>query len=260
MRIKTSFKRKEMNFIKFITLISLLTITTTEAKLFDGVKLGDMEKIKGVTLHNALVDDTRIFHAEVTKNIKIPMTDLASIIITFENRCNNKHIDKRIFSSNKAKCRFHNNNLVETLPIRKIKNNFIKLKGETDRFLLHRHVYNRKESFYYDLVIVQKLKEKNKKEQIVVTYTMIPTEEVAKYIDSPKESDSYFNAVEGSYILTKLQDNLIKLTMTYASKTDHWMLNSSFAVGTIYGKIAEGTSSTMKIFESVSTSIQLKNQ
>ena len=48
--------------------------------------------------------------------------------------------------------------------------------------------------------------------------------------------------------------------MTYASKTDHWMLNSSFAVGTIYDKIAEGTSSTMKIFESVSSSIQLKNQ
>ena len=104
------------------------------------------------------------------------------------------------------------------------------------------------------------MKDESKKEQLIVTYTMIPTEEVAKYIDSPKESDSYFNAVEGSYILTRLQDNLIKLTMTYASKTDHWMLNSSFAVGTIYDKIAEGTSSTMKIFESVSSSIQLKNQ
>ncbi len=234
--------------IKLIIILSI-TLNISFAKIYEGINLNDKKIIKGVTLHSTLLEDMRIFHATSTKLVQRSISELTPIVIAFENRCNNNYSNKKTLLKNHPKCKYFNQNLVESFPIKTIKKGYKKLPHETNRFLLHRHAYNRKETYYYDLIIVRKTKNKNNQDQVIVSYQMLSNEQVKKYIDNPVEKESYFQSAEGAYILTKIGENQTSIELTYASKTDHWLLNSDLAVSTIYDKIAEGTSSALKTFE-----------
>lgn len=234
--------------IKLIIILSL-TLNISFAKIYDGIKLNEKKIINNVTLHSTLIEDTRIFHATSTKLVQRSISELIPIVIAFENRCNNDYSKKKTLLINHPRCKYFNQNLVESFPIKKIKKNYKKLPNEINRFLLHRHVYNRKETYYYDLIIVRKTKNKENQDQVIVSYQMLTDKQVREYMDNPVEKESYFQSAEGAYILTKIGKNQTSIELTYASKTDHWVLNSDLAVSTIYGKIAEGTSSALKTFE-----------
>ena len=74
---------------------------------------------------------------------------------------------------------------------------------------------------------------------------MISEKELNNYLENPLKVKAAFNYVGGRYILTENKPGKINIKMEYMSKTDHWLLNSSLAVKTIYEKVAKGTTATL---------------
>jgi len=233
----------------------MLPMIQPHAAVIDGITLGDRRVIKGVTVHNAKVGDTRIFHAQLEKEIKAPIAQVLKNILEFDERCNNEYKDKRKFGDKSKNCKHFNKNLVESQIIRNIKPGFKKELHESDRFLVRRNIYNRQFFSYYDVVVVRKWR--NKKEQKVahVRYGLLSDQEAAKYLDGPGPMNSAFHHIAGTYTIVEIDASTTHMSMTYVSKTNHWMLNKWISVGIIYKNMAKGNRSTMELIERASISL-----
>ena len=235
-----------MNIWALILCLFLSVQINASSKTIDGKELTGHKVIKKVSLFNTKINDLRIFFAETTGNVKASIEDVTKVVLAFDQRCNNKYVNKRRFTSKKLKCIHHNQNLVESFVIRDFKKVEKTPDNEIDRFLIYRNIYNRNSYQYYDLVTVREVNNKLGKKKRIISYGMLTKKELKKYIENPLEIKTAFNYAGGKYILTEMSKNVVSLKMEYTSKTDHWLLNSGIAVGTIYEKIAKGTNATLE--------------
>jgi|GEM_PF-1488082 len=232
----------------FVFLVMATAVQAVELKV-DSLKWDNERSINGVAVKRASEGDFKIFYAEVGKIVERPIKEVFNDVTRFADRCNDEYKDKRRFTPKDFHCQVLNKNMVETVFIREFKAPLEKivnrLPGETERFLLYRNLYNRDEFHYYDLVTVVEGKTSAGKQTIKVTYQMLNDDESKIYLASPELKKSVFAAIQGDYILEDLDGQKTLVKMTYASKTDHWMLTSMFATGTIFNSMSEGTSSTL---------------
>jgi hypothetical protein len=239
-----------------LALIMLFHSSLLGASIINGIQMEDRRVIKGVTLHNVLIGEMRWFHAELQRDLNAPFDRIVENVLEFNERCNNDYKDKRKYTDKSKDCKHHNDNLVESLIIRKIQPGYVKEKNEVDRFLIRRNIYNREFFGYYDVVVVRKWKNEKGQRVARVTFTMLSEEESKQYLINPEPVRSAFKAIDGSYTIVEVAPKTTNMKMTYLTKTDHWLLNTWIAVGKIYKNIAKGNRATMDLIErAASTSL-----
>ncbi|MBT3980781.1 MAG: hypothetical protein HOE90_05460 [Bacteriovoracaceae bacterium] len=235
---------------RIFTLLLCLVGTTVAYSnvVVDGVTLGERELIKGVEVFNARKDKVRIIHAihesEIGGNIEVVLKN----VLHFDQICNNRYKRRRTMSDRSADCKFRSPHLVETKIIKKVKPHGQKLLGEIDRWFLKRVAFNRGTYRQNELVTIQKMVKDNAI-QYIVTMRLLSNDEAGKYVDSPLDSNSPFDEVISKFVLTAKGDSKTTIKSYYTSKTDHFILRSSMALGKLYDSVAEGNALSVKAIQ-----------
>ncbi len=215
------------------------------AVVVDGVALSDLKIINGITVSNGRKGKDRIFLTDQTTMVKADISKVYDNITNFEKKCNNEYNGKREFTDKNRNCSFHNNDLVESKIIKKIKGGFVPEKNESERYLVQRHAYNRVHTYFYDLIIIKRYINPDKQQVVEVVHRAIPDSVTASYIDNYKKFDSAFHVMDGTIKLTNIAPSRTILNYKYLSKTDHWLLNKGLMTGLIYDGLVDGTGHTV---------------
>jgi hypothetical protein len=198
--------------------------------------------IDAVLLETSKTKSTRHLKATKSVTLNLNLEDSLKLVLNFDEKCNNKFKDKRRWTDKGVDCKFHNNNLIETVYFRDIKHRNLSWK---DHFLLLRHGYNRGSFLYFEEISV----EQSDKESHV-RQRLLSDEEVKNFLDTKLETEFSFNKVAGHFHLTQLDLNKTQLTYTYESSTDHWLLNKEIMVSEIFESTAKGINDLFLSFAS----------
>jgi hypothetical protein len=218
-----------MNFYLSILLLS----TSFHAVAFE-IDSQETRKKYDVELKSGKKDDIRYYEAKMTKIIDAPIKNVKESIVNFDQKCNNEYSNKRKFYDDKFKCKYHNPSLVESIIIKDINVKNLD-ENEQERFLVNRLVYNTNTYNHSDLIQIF-----NKSEnEIIITHTMLESEEAKKYNAKAYEKDSAFDHSKGTFTLTSLSPSQTKLDYIYESTTDHWVLNKSVSVSKVFNSMVE---------------------
>jgi hypothetical protein len=202
--------------------------------------LDKQETINGVRLESGKKDSTRFYNASVTKTYGFPLSAVEKSVVDFENRCNNAYKDKRKFTDKKNNCKYHNENLVETLIIKDIRiQGWSKVAGERERYLLGRQIYNRGNFSHYELIQVIDGVNQQQQKTVRIIQTMLSDEETKIYTSPKFDKDSAFTKAVAVFELTAISEKETKLTYTYQAHTDHWLLNKEVSVPQIFSSISK---------------------
>lgn len=166
------------------------------------------------------------------------IADVLKSILIYDEKCNSEFKDKRILISKDKKCKYHNDNLIET----KV-HNLMDNKDEKF-FVLERRVFNREIFANVDMVTVKKQKDGS----ILINQRMLSDSEAKRYIKNPIKQNSVFSKVSASYKLVPTKDST-KVVYDYNMVTDHWMLNKSIAVSRVFESMQSGTNLLFKSIE-----------
>jgi len=211
--------------IRFLFIFLTYSVHATSA-IIDGIKVTTNTK-----------NEFKSFQAVGNTIISASLNAVKNEILEFNHRCNQELKNKRKFVEKDFKCKFHNPSLVESIIIRNLKKR--KYKNDPsiiDEFLVWRNVYNRNAYSYYDLVLVKKIDSSH----LEVSYEMLSDHEVVFYLDKFTKKNTAFNK-SGGVFKVKKSNKKVSLELNYLSETDHWLLTSSMAEGTIMEKVANGT-------------------
>lgn len=188
--------------------------------------------IDGVSLESTKTDSTRHLKAVKSTELALSLEDSLKLVLNFEEKCNNAFKEKRKWSPKNIDCKFHNNNLIETIHHREIKNKRTDLK---DHFVLLRHGYNRGSFLYFEeITLTQSDKD------IHVRQRLLSDDEVKTFLDTKLETLFSFQKVNSHFHLQALAPQKTQITFTYESSTDHWLLNKEMMLGEIFESTAKG--------------------
>lgn len=220
-------------------------LLTTAA--FAGAKMDKKETINGIIVETGKKDSVRIYQGSVSKTYPFNLTTIKNSVVNFQDKCNNSLKDKRQFTDKKTPCKYHNENLVETLVVKNIKNSgWKKEEGEIERYILGRQVYNRGSFGYYELVRVYEGKnEQNQKTLKIVTH-MLSDKEAKAYINPKFEKDSAFDRSVSTYVLTEVSPNETNFAYQYNAETEHWILNKEVSVPQVFASISKSINDLLK--------------
>lgn len=197
------------------------------------------DEINGVKLESGKVDSSRFFKGTVAKTYSFPIEVVKSSVMNFEGRCNNEYKNKRTLTDKNKECKFHNENLVESIIIKDLISGQAKEENEVDRMVVARRVYNRGSYAYHELVKVYEYKNGQNQKVTKIVQTMIEDSETKKYIKPLISKDSVFDTNEGTFILTEASPTETKMEYTYEASTTHWILNKEVSVPQVFSSISK---------------------
>jgi hypothetical protein len=214
---------------------------------FAEAKIDKKDKINGVLVQSAKDESARIYKGAITKSFPHSIDSVKQAIINFADKCNNSYKDRRKYTDKNFHCKYHNEHLVETQVIRKIKQTgWTKEEGEVDRFLLARQVYNRGSFGYYELVRIYESKDAENKRTIRVVQTMLTDSQVKNYTTPIFEKDSAFDKSISTFTLTEVKPNETALSYEYNAETKHWILNKEVSVPQVFASISKSINDLVK--------------
>lgn len=190
----------------------------------------------------------RYYVGQLQKTYELPIAEVYKSLMSFEHKCNDKYKIKRQYRSRDYDCIFHNSNIVENHIFINDKIKQAKKSDEKERFVLKRFIYNNSRYFQYDWVI-SKQDEQNGKKRYLIYNTLMPPEDIEKYIDNPRSPDIVFDQVEAFFELIEIKENTTLLTYRYTSRTNHWLLNSKIAAGQVLGNFQSNFQGLFENFE-----------
>lgn len=217
-------------------------------------KMDKKEKINGVTVQTGKSDSTRVYQGTITKTYAYNLKTVKNSVVNFHEKCNNSFKDRREYTDKKTDCKYHNDNLVETVIIKDIKQKgWTKAAGEVERYVLGRLIYNRGSFGYYELVQVFEGKNEKNQKTMKIVQTMLNESEVKKYIDPKIERDTAFDDTTSTFILTEISPMETTLQYQYRAKTDHWILNKEVSVPQVFASISKSINDLVKTVDAEST-------
>ena len=223
-----------------------------------GVSFEKKDTINGVNVQTGKSDSTRVYQGTIQKTLNYPMDVVIKGITNFHEKCNNEYKDKRELTDKGFDCRYHNDNLIETLVIRDIKKDgWSKEQNEIDRFVLGRRIYNRGEFSYYELVKIFEMKNKQGQRTLTVKQSMLDESEAKTYLNPKLEKESAFDKSSSEFVLTETKPNETNFEYTYQAETTHWILNKEISVPQVFSSISK---SILDLLNTVSTESALNTR
>ncbi len=232
-----------MAVYKFLLCVGwLITI-----QAFADTKMDKKESINGVSVQTGKHDGTRIYRGSITKMFPYGIQSVKNSIVNFQDRCNNSFKSRRQYTEKSVSCKYHNENLVETIVVKDIKKSgWVKETNETDRFILGRKVYNRGSFGYYELVTVHEGKDAHNKKTVSIRQKMLTDKEAKKYTNPLFNKDSAFDETIGTFTLTEVSPNETTLTYEYSAETEHWILNKEVSIPQVFASISKSINDLVK--------------
>jgi hypothetical protein len=220
---------------------------------FAETKMDKKDSIDGVTVLSGKNASTRIYSGSISKTFPFPLKTVVKSIVNFQEKCNNSYKDRRKFTDKNTDCKYHNDNLVETILVKDIKRTgWTKEHGEVERYLLGRQVYNRGSFGYYELVRVYEGQNANNQKTLKIVQTMMEDKEVKNYTNPSFEKDSAFDHATSTYILTEIGPKETSLDYEYKADTEHWILNKEVSVPQVFSSISKGINDLLKTVDAES--------
>ncbi len=209
--------------------------------------IDQQDVINGVSVISHKTDSLRTYVGTVKKTLPSKIENVTKSIVNFHEKCNNSYKDKRQDTNKNENCRYHNDNVVETVVIKNInQSGWTKDQNETERYILGRRVYNRSNFQYYELVKIYEYKNDKNQKMVKITQTMLNDKEVNNYIKPQFDKDSAFNAVTSTYVLTEVAPSTTNLEYEYYANTDHWVLNKEVSVPQVFSSMSKGINDLLK--------------
>ncbi|OIQ15521.1 MAG: hypothetical protein BM556_17945 [Bacteriovorax sp. MedPE-SWde] len=191
-------------------------------------------------------DGVRFYQAVREQEYNATAEKILEIVLNFKSRCNNELSSKRIYDSKDFKCSHHNKGLIESKIIKQILPHK-KDKNEIETYLVQRRVYNRELFEYYEVLRIFKVGKKTS------VYTKMLTDKQASvFINGPKTRSTVLKEIQSVYTIEEVSKTKTKLSYTYLTTTDHWLLNKSVAVSQFFDGMVK---SINLFFNSVKTDI-----
>jgi len=225
---------------------------------FAETKMDKKESINGVTVQTGKHDSVRVYQGSITRSLPYGIDTLKTSVTNFKDRCNNSYKDRREYTDKKISCKYHNDNLVETMVYKDIKQTGQAIvENETERYILGRHVYKSGTFSYYELVTVAESKDANNRKVVRVEQKMLNDKQVKEYIKPLFEKESAFTETTGIFTLTEVSPTETTLTYEYNAETDHWILNKEVSVSQVFSSISKSINDLVKTLTKESS---LKNR
>ena len=241
-----------MAFLKVILCSSLLVSLGASA----ATKIDKKETINGVTVESGKEDSTRVYRGSITKSFPYPLTAVKSSVVNFEDKCNNKYKNRRQYGDKNRDCKYHNENLVETVTVRDInKEGWSKEANEVDRYVVGRQVYNRGSFGYYELVRVMEGKNEQNQKTLTIVLEMLDDSQAKTYIKPAFSKDSAFDKSLSLYVLTEISPKETTLTYAYEAETEHWVLNKEVSVPQVFASISKSINDLVKTVDAESSKV-----
>lgn len=203
-------------------------------------KFDKKDTISGVKVESGKKDSTRLYRGTFSKSFPFAIDAVKNSIVNFQEKCNNKYKDRRQFTDKKADCKYHNDNLVETIVIKDInQTGWTKTEGETERYILGRQVYNRGSFGFYEMVKVVESKNELNQKVLTVTQRMLSEKETKVYTKPKFDRDSAFDNTTATFVLTEVSPKETTLAYEYSAETEHWILNKEVSVPQVFSSISK---------------------
>lgn len=212
------------------------------------------DEINGVRLESGKIDSTRFYNGVVSKTYPYSIDQVRASVMNFDERCNNEYKAKREFTDKTKDCKFHNENLVESVITRDIGTGYTKEQNEVDRMVIARRVYNRGSFSYNELVTVYEYKNAENQKVVKIVQSMLDDAEAKKYTKPLVSKDTAFDATTGTFVLTQVAPGETKMEYSYNSKTSHWILNKEVSVSQVFSSISKSLNDLLEVVEKESSS------
>jgi hypothetical protein len=204
------------------------------------VKYDRKERQKDVSLASGKEDNVRSYHATTTKVLNYPLAVVKESILNFTDKCNNAFRKKRELTSHDYDCKYHNENLVESLVVKSLRQGtWQKEENETERFVVARKIYNRGESGYYELVKIKEMNNVLKQKTVVIEEEMLTNDEARNYVSVKFKKESPFETSKIRFTLTEIAPGKTELLYIYKGTTTHWVLNKEISVPQVFAGISK---------------------
>lgn len=243
------YRRNDMATSKILLLAGCLTTFTFSAH----AKMDKKETIKGVVVQSGKSNSTRYYSGSISKVFPYQLSMVKNSIVNFDQKCNNSFKERRQYTDKTTDCKYHNDNLVETIVIKDIKTSgWKKEAGEIERYILGRRVYNRGNFGYYELVkILEGHNEQNQK-TLTIVQTMLSDKEAKTYINPSFERDSAFDEATATFQLTEVNNRETEVQYQYNAETEHWVLNKEVSVPQVFSSISKSINDLFKTVDAES--------
>lgn len=243
-----------MLFFKTLMILATMISFDTSAR----VKYDRKERVKDVSLASGKVNDVRSYHATTTKVLNFPLSVVKDSIVNFSDKCNNAFRKKRELTSPEYDCKYHNENLIESLVVKSLRQGtWQKEENETERFVVARKVYNRGESGFYELVKIKESTNVLKQKMIVIEEDMLSNDEARNYVSVKFKKESPFETSKIRYTLTELAPGKTELRYIYKGTTTHWVLNKELSVPQVFSSISK---SIRNLVSSIGTEAEVQTR
>lgn len=225
-----------MLFIRTLMILTTLVALDTSARS----RFDRKERQRDVSLASGKSGDVRSYHATTTKTLNFPLEVVRGSITNFSERCNNAFRKKRELTAENYDCRYHNENIVESLVVRDLRQGtWAKEENETERFVVARKIYNRGESGYYELVKIKESVNVLKQRTIVIEQDMLNNDEARDFVSVKFKKDTPFETGKVRYTLTEIAPGKTELRYLYTVTTRHWILNKELSVPQVFASISK---------------------
>lgn len=212
------------------------------------------ETINGVQVETRKLDSIRHYNGSIQKSFPYPLSVVKSSVVNFQDKCNNSFKSKRQFGHKSQNCKYHNDNLVETVVLKNInQSGWTKEANETERYLLARVIYNRGDFGYYELVKVSEGKNAQNQKTITIKLDMLTDKEAGVYTNASISKDSAFDKATSVFTLTEVSPKETSLSYKYNAETVHWILNKEVSVPQVFASISKSINDLVKTVDAESS-------
>ncbi len=207
-----------------------------------------VQALNGVNLKSMKEDTIRTYKANIERVLPYPLELVKSGITNFTDKCNNSFKGKRQYTSSESDCRYHNENLIETVLIPNLPQRD-EFRNVSEVYLLGRHVYNRGDYGYYELVTVRSGLNQKSQKTITITLRMLDDKEVKVYTTPKFQGESPFHKSLAVFMLTQTGPQETHLSYDYLASTDHWLINKEITVPQVFASISKSVNDLIRTVE-----------
>lgn len=230
-------------------MLRILIVSTLLLGTFEASAEHDKSQIlNGVELTSKKSDEVRSYSGKIEKVLPFPILLVKKGITNFSERCNNAYSEKRKFMAKNVKCKYHNENIVETHVIDRL-TPVEELKKYSESYVLAKQIYNRGSYGYYELVTISEIKGSDDKKRIVIVQKMLDDEEVKIYTSTKFTRESAFDTSTVIFTLTEISSSKTLIKYEFLANTDHWVLNKEVAVPQVFASISKNVTDLMTHIE-----------
>lgn len=236
--------------MKFL-FITIILSTPLFSKIDNSIEIDKQLSRNQMNFKTGKVDSFRHYFAETSKIINQSAKSFIEAYKRTDDRCDNSLKSSRRFSSKNYECKFHSEDVVES----------VKYKIITPGYSKHDYVATKYIKKQGNQILQQLITIKEEYIGGVKHYTIVDKsidDKLSKKLTGKNlKFDATIKNASSTFIVKELSSNKIKVTYKYTMSTDHWLVNKSFITGRVFSSIEDSVAKLFKVMSQQAKTIKL---